>query len=316
MNNMDGNRLHQYIYFGFVLTALFLAHCEKCMAFELCRPRQVIQRSSGIDTSTCAKSTIESRAAADFVASRRQSMQTIWSTIAMLSVLTGGSWSSAALSPEAASTAYDTYASSYDELEGGALSSMLGLENARRQLLQQAQGKVLEIGAGTGLNLSFYDPLLVTSLTLVDVSKGMLHEAKLRATALGLPFPVEFVIADATSQLVGLFGESTFDTVVDSFSLCVMGSEGAKSCLEQIAKVVKAQSGSILLLENSRSSNPLLSRYQDVTAEMAATAGGKGCVYNQDVEALIKATRELTIQQEVSYVAGLFRSFKCTKATT
>jgi ubiquinone/menaquinone biosynthesis C-methylase UbiE len=234
----------------------------------------------------------------------------------MQSVLTGGSWSSTALSPEAASTAYDTYAPSYDVLDGGAVSSILGLEKARSQLLQQAQGKVLEIGAGTGLNLSFYDPALVTSLTLVDISKGMLQEAKLRATALRLPFPVDFVKADATSQLVSLFGENTFDTVVDSFSLCVMGNEGAKLCLEQLTKVTKAQSGSILLLENSRSSNPLLARYQDVTAETAAVAGGKGCVYNQDVGALIKATRGLTIQKEQSYVAGLFRSFKCVKATT
>jgi hypothetical protein len=92
-----------------------------------------------------------------------------------------------------------------------------------------------------------------------------------------------------------------------------MGNEGAKLRLEQLTKVAKAQSGSILLLENSRSSNPLLARYQDVTAETAAMAEGKGCVYNQDVEALIKATRGLTIQQEESYVAGLFRPFKCGK---
>jgi hypothetical protein len=86
--------------------------------------------------------------------------------------------------------------------------------------------------------------------------------------------------------------------------------------LEQLNNVTKAQLGSILLLENSRSSNPLLARYQDVTAETAVAAGGKGCVYNQDVGVLIKATRGLTIQKEESYVAGLFRSFKCVKGTT
>jgi ubiquinone/menaquinone biosynthesis C-methylase UbiE len=133
----------------------------------------------------------------------------------MQSVLTGGSWSSTALSPETASTAYDTYASSYDVLDGGAVLSILGLEKARSQLFQQAQGIVLEIGAGTGLNLSFYDPALVTSLTLVDISKVMLQEAKLQATALRLPFLVDFVKAGATSQLVSLFGKNTFDAVVD-----------------------------------------------------------------------------------------------------
>jgi ubiquinone/menaquinone biosynthesis C-methylase UbiE len=230
-------------------------------------------------------------------------------------MLTFGSRPSTALSPEAASTAYDTYASSYDALDGGSAASVLGLDEARSQLFQQAKGKVLEIGAGTGLNLSKYTAS-VSSLTLVDISQGMLEEAKWRATALKLPFPVHFVKADATSQLVDLFGENSFDTVVDSFSLCVMGNEGAKSCLEQITKAVKAESGSILLLENSRSSNPLLAKYQDITAETAASTGGKGCVYNQDVRALITATQGLTIEKETSYVTGLFRSFICVKHVT
>jgi ubiquinone/menaquinone biosynthesis C-methylase UbiE len=230
-------------------------------------------------------------------------------------VLTGGSGPSTALSPEAASTAYDTYASTYDELDGGSAASILGLDVARSMLFQQAKGNVLEIGAGTGLNLSKYSSS-VSSLTLVDISQGMLQEAKSRATALDLPFPIDYIKADATSQLVDQFGENAFDTVVDSFSLCVMGNEGAKSCLKQLTKVVKAETGSILLLENSRSSNPLLAKYQDVTAEAAASAGGKGCVYNQDVPALIKATQGLTIEKETSYVTGLFRSFKCVKHVT
>ena len=69
--------------------------------------------------------------------------------------------------------------------------------------------------------------------------------------------------------------------------------------------------GHVLLLENSRSSNPLLGLYQDATAEAAASAGGKGCVYNQDVRALILATNGMTIEQEDGYAAGLFRAFRC-----
>lgn len=68
----------------------------------------------------------------------------------------------------------------------------------------------------------------------------------------------------------------------------------------------------MLLLENSRSSNPLLGLYQDATAEAAASAGGKGCVYNQDVAKMIRATRGMSIEAEDLYVAGLFRGFRCT----
>jgi ubiquinone/menaquinone biosynthesis C-methylase UbiE len=221
-----------------------------------------------------------------------------------------------ALSPEDASLAYDTFASSYDDLDGGAASSILGLEDARSQLLTRARGKVLEIGVGTGLNLAKYQTSAVSSLTVVDISEGMLQMAEARVKSLNLPFPVGFVKADATSQLVDLFGENAFDSVVDSFSLCVMGNEGAKRCLSQVSKVVKKQSdgGRVLLLENSRSSSPLFGMYQDLTADAAASVGGKGCVYNQDVGALIKNTQGFEIERETSYVAGLFRAYLCVKS--
>lgn len=55
-----------------------------------------------------------------------------------------------ALTPEEASRQYDTYASSYDNLDGGKASTALGIEDARRELIQKAKGNVLEIGVGTG----------------------------------------------------------------------------------------------------------------------------------------------------------------------
>ena len=69
--------------------------------------------------------------------------------------------------------------------------------------------------------------------------------------------------------------------------------------------------GLVLLLENSRSSNPLLGLYQDATADAAASTGGKGCIYNQEVGAMIRATPGMTIEKEELYAAGLFRSYRC-----
>ena len=39
---------------------------------------------------------------------------------------------------------------------------------ARSLVVPQAQGEVMEIGIGTGLNLQFYDPAKVTSVVGVD----------------------------------------------------------------------------------------------------------------------------------------------------
>ncbi|KAL3792409.1 hypothetical protein HJC23_001527 [Cyclotella cryptica] len=251
----------------------------------------------------------------------------IASSIATLTASTGVSTSpelANAISPEEASRDYDMYAKNYNDLDGGTAASALGIAESRTKLLQLAKGNVLEIGAGTGLNLSSYKIRKgevddgITSLTLVDISEGMLSQAKLRVQQLGLDerVQVNFIQADATSQLVDLFGNNKFDTVVDTFSLCVMGNEGAKRCLEEMTGVVKdyKDGGKILLIENTRSSNPFLGFYQDVTATTAADLGGKGCLYNQNVGEMIQQTESLRLLKEDACAAGLFRSFVCEKS--
>eukprot|EP00980_Cylindrotheca_fusiformis_P025426 scaffold13694_cov64-Cylindrotheca_fusiformis.AAC.1 len=158
-----------------------------------------------------------------------------------------------ALSPQEASTAYDSYASTYDSLDGGTASSLLGIDQARSELCRKARGNVLEIGAGTGLNLEKYDWSQIKSLTLLDISEGMLSKAQKRISSMSSSSSIipnekrniiSFVQADATTELGSKFGGSKtrpFDTVVDSFSLCTMGNEGAKHCLEQICQVVKSK---------------------------------------------------------------------------
>jgi len=252
---------------------------------------------------------------------RRKALQDISKTVVSISsatliALETNPLPGHALTPQEASKAYDSYAASYDELDGGKAADILGLDQARSNLFGRASGAVLEIGVGTGLNLEKYDPSKLESLTLVDVSQGMLGEAKKRVQSIpGLQqIPVKFIQADATSsELVERFGANSFDTVVDSFSFCVMGTQGAKNCLEQMKQVVKTKpnNGQILLLENTRSSNPLLGIYQDATAETVASAGGKGCVYNQDVTKMIQASGGIEIVEENSFVNGFFRSYLC-----
>lgn len=222
-----------------------------------------------------------------------------------------------ALTPTESERMYDAYAASYNQLDGGKASLVLGIDEARRSLMQKAHGKVLEIGVGTGLNLDNYLGDRISSLTLVDISDGMLQAARAKVKSLPnlIGIEVNVIKADATTELIDRFGPDAFDTVVDSFSLCVLGNEGARLCLDQLSRVVKTREngGLLLLLENSRSSNPLLGLYQDATADIAAFAGGKGCVYNQDVRSLIRATGRLVITDESEYATGLFRSFQCER---
>lgn len=248
----------------------------------------------------------------DFLFATSSSFATSALGVTSTSLLAPGPQEARALSSVEAEARYDEYAASYDVLDGGDLSRALGIDAARQRTTSRASGYVLEVGVGTGLNLQYYDPTKLSSLTLVDVSDGMLLQAKARAAGLDnlRGIPVSAHKADATIDLVRLFGENRFDTVVDTFSLCVMGEVGAKMCLAQMGRVVKA-GGRVLLLENARSSNQLLGMYQDATAEAAAGAGGKGCVYNQNVSELIRASGRLEIELEEQFAAGLFRSFVC-----
>lgn len=86
--------------------------------------------------------------------------------------------------PPAAPTAPATY----DELDGGAAAESLGFPALRQQLLAQARGDVLETAVGTGLNLPLYDLQSggLASLTAIDLSGGMLAQARRRAEQLGL----------------------------------------------------------------------------------------------------------------------------------
>lgn len=234
-----------------------------------------------------------------------------------------------AISSIEAETSYNKYAANYDALDGGSVADSLGIEEARTKMLQFAKGRVLEVGTGTGLNLGKYKFASspgamdgVTSLTLLDISEGMMLEAKAKLALLNVPdfVQVDFVKADATADLVSLFGVRSgtngyFDTVVDTFSLCVMGNNGAKRCLEQMSRVVKKDGGRLLLIENARSSNPALGFYQDLTSDAAAKMGGKGCVSNQNVGDFIRNTDGLEIVSEELFAAGLFRFFVCKRVT-
>ena len=90
--------------------------------------------------------------------------------------------------------------------------------------------------------------------------------------------------------------------------------QGAKACLEQLRETVKLkkENGQILLLENTRSLNLLFAVYQDVTAETVASAGGKGCIYNQDVKKMIQDASGIVIEDEKSFASGIFCSYLCT----
>ena len=177
--------------------------------------------------------------------------------------------------------AYDGYASTYDDLDGGTAARALGLEEMRARALGAARGDVLELAVGTGLNLPAYDRSKVRTLTAIDLSPGMLERARARARELELDDVARFAEADATALP---FEDGSFDFVVDTFSLCVI--EDPVAALREVRRVLR-KDGHAVLIEHSKSDVGALGWYQDVTSA-PVKAMSKGCVWNQDVESMIQ----------------------------
>lgn len=210
--------------------------------------------------------------------------------------------------------AYDEYASSYDGLDGGDAARFLGLDAARKELIGRARGHVLECGVGTGLNLPFYEfgsgSAPAVSLDAIDLSPGMLREARSKAAFLNLgPDAVRFREMDVAKMD---FADESFDCVCDTFSLCVYLDPA--QALKEMARVCKAESGRVLLLENSRSNLLPVAAYQDVTAGIVARYGGKGCVYNQDVASLARQAG-LRVMSQKPLLGGLMTMLECARET-
>jgi len=153
---------------------------------------------------------------------------------------------------------YKEFARWYDFGQG--FTEFLAVRRLRHRLLQRASGRVLEIGVGTGKNLPHYPR--TCHITAVDLTPEMLHLACKRAVRLSLD--VDFLVMDAETLA---FPDQSFDTVVDSLSLCTIPDPVL--ALREMARVCRPD-GHILLVEHGRSSQEWLGRWQDRRADRHA----------------------------------------------
>ncbi len=174
----------------------------------------------------------------------------------------------------------------YDRFLIGA-SQQAGLAEKRCEALAAASGEVLEIGAGTGLNLAAYPREGITRLVCTEPSLAM--SSQLQARSGEAPIEIEVVAASA-EQLP--FGDASFDCVTGTLVLCEAGSPPA--ALAEIARVLRP-GGHYLFLEHVRSLDHDHARMQDRWAPLWRRASG-GCNCNRDTLATIKSS-QLTVEK-------------------
>jgi ubiquinone/menaquinone biosynthesis C-methylase UbiE len=154
-----------------------------------------------------------------------------------------------------------------------------GLRDRRRALVAQASGRVLELGAGTGLNLGHYPAEGVAEIVLCEPEEPMARRLEDRARS------------DARARVVRApaerlpFGDATFDTVVSTLVLCTV--DDLHAALAEARRVLRP-GGRLLFLEHVRSDDPDAARRQDRWHGVWLKVG-HGCNDNRETLAAIAA---------------------------
>ena len=155
-----------------------------------------------------------------------------------------------------------------------------GLREMRREVLAQASGRTVDLGAGTGANLGLY-PEAVTDLVLAEPDPHMLKQLRAKVGEEGVG--VEVVEAPAEDLP---FADSSFDTAVFTLVLCTVPNPDA--ALAEVGRVLRP-GGKLLFVEHVRSEDAGLAHWQD-RLEKPWRFIGDGCHCNRDTVATIAAS--------------------------
>ncbi len=147
----------------------------------------------------------------------------------------------------------------------------------RAELLQEAQGEVLEIGFGSGLNLPYY-PAGVQKLHTVEVNQGMQKLAQKQLAHSS--FPVEYHMLTAEKLP---FADAIFDTVVSTWTLCSITQ--VELALGEVYRVLKP-TGKFLFVEHGLSPDPAVQKWQHRLTPFQKVLAD-GCHLDRNIEALI-----------------------------
>jgi SAM-dependent methyltransferase len=164
----------------------------------------------------------------------------------------------------------------------------------RKRILPLAEGVVLEIGVGPGVNFPLYDPAKVVKVYALEPNPGMVGRAdeQRRRTSL----EVEFI--DLPGERIPL-SEGTVDTVVSTFTLCTI--PGVLDALQGLRRVLKPN-GRFIFFEHGLAPDVPVQRWQRRTEPLFRWAF-EGCHVTRDIPALIAQAGLNIKQMDTGYLA-------------
>ena len=149
------------------------------------------------------------------------------------------------------------------------------MEPLRKEVIGQAQGVVLEIGAGTGLNFAFYNPEQVERVEAVEPDKAMLRYARERLKTARVPI----TLTQAPVETLP-FANETFDSAVATLVFCSVTDP--MRGLHEVWRVLKP-GGMLLLIEHVRAQGAFAQQLQNIITPVTKRMAGN-CHWNRDTE--------------------------------
>jgi ubiquinone/menaquinone biosynthesis C-methylase UbiE len=164
----------------------------------------------------------------------------------------------------------------------------------RERVIGAAEGRVLEVGIGSGLNLPFYGPRTREILGLEPAARliEMARREKGRRSA-----PVSLIKGSA--EVIPL-GDKAVDTVVTTWTLCTI--PGVHQALQEMRRVLKP-SGKLLFVEHGLAPEEGVRRWQNRLTPAWKRIGG-GCHLNRPIRDLIETAGFIIERIETGYVQG------------
>lgn len=152
-------------------------------------------------------------------------------------------------------------------------------QHQRAKVVSHAEGRILEIGIGSGLNLEFYDPVKVKKIWGLDPSAKLCASANKKAQH--MPFEVEFIESGAENIPLE---DASVDTVLTTYTLCTIPD--VITALKHMRRVLKP-SGRLIFCEHGKSPDEAVQRWQNRLNPMWKKIAG-GCDLTRQIPELIE----------------------------
>mgnify|MGYP000211513652 FL=1 len=163
----------------------------------------------------------------------------------------------------------------------------------RNKVVPLAEGRVLEIGMGSGLNIPFYDPKKVDMVWGLEPSEGMRLKAKKNLEK--APFDVKWL--DLPSEEIPLETNSA-DTVLLTYTLCTISDW--QQALEEMRRVLKPQ-GKLIFCEHGEAPDENIRKWQQRINPVWKKLSG-GCNLNRPIPSLLTESGFKIEKMETRYL--------------